>query len=172
MDHTLASKYWRGSGSDASSSVALEKAWPREWRESGEHQMATASPILQTQIPSRRLSSLLSPHSKPCPFSLPTPLSSRTAVSPRLRRRRSGGHRPRHRPTGGVEPLESPESEDATFDLAVKLFNGGEFYRCHDVLEEMWYSAEEPMRTLLHGILQCAVGFHHLLNQVKLRIDS
>uniref|UniRef100_A0A803Q018 BED-type domain-containing protein n=1 Tax=Cannabis sativa TaxID=3483 RepID=A0A803Q018_CANSA len=25
---------------------------------------------------------------------------------------------------------------------------------------------EEPSRTLIHGILQCAVGFHHLFNQV------
>ena len=26
--------------------------------------------------------------------------------------------------------------------------------------------AQEPTRTLIHGILQCAVGFHHLFNQV------
>jgi predicted metal-dependent hydrolase len=33
----------------------------------------------------------------------------------------------------------------------VKLFNRGEFYRCHDVLEDMWHSAEEPVRTLLQS---------------------
>ncbi|KAJ1688980.1 hypothetical protein LUZ63_013135 [Rhynchospora breviuscula] len=49
--------------------------------------------------------------------------------------------------------------------VSVNLFNGGKFYRCHGVLEEMWYSAEEPIRTLIHGILLCAVGLHHLLNQ-------
>ena len=25
---------------------------------------------------------------------------------------------------------------------------------------------QEPTKTLIHGILQCAVGFHHLFNQV------
>ena len=53
----------------------------------------------------------------------------------------------------------------AGFDAAVALFNGGEYHACHDVVEELWYSAEDPGRTLLHGVLQCAVGFHHLFNQ-------
>lgn len=124
---------------------------------------AAASIIVQKISPSpspsrHRFSSILP---------LGVPLSVRTTTSPR-RRRRSAGLRPRRRLTGGAEPLESSESEEATFDLAVKFFNRGEFYRCHDVVEEMWYSADEPVRTLLHGVLQCAVGFHHLLNQVKL----
>ncbi|PKA50518.1 hypothetical protein AXF42_Ash013733 [Apostasia shenzhenica] len=51
------------------------------------------------------------------------------------------------------------------FERAVSLFNSGEYYRCHDCLEELWYEAEEPIRTILHGIIQCAVGFHHLFNQ-------
>jgi hypothetical protein len=34
-------------------------------------------------------------------------------------------------------------------------------------MEELRYDAEDPARTLLlHDILQCAVGFHHLVNQV------
>ncbi|KAF0907304.1 hypothetical protein E2562_015805 [Oryza meyeriana var. granulata] len=62
---------------------------------------------------------------------------------------------------------EDEESSEVIsgFDAAVTLFNGGEFHACHDVVEELWYTAEEPTRTLLHGILQCAVGFHHLFNQ-------
>mmetsp|Transcript_9663 Transcript_9663/g.13126 ORF Transcript_9663/g.13126 Transcript_9663/m.13126 type:complete len:159 (-) Transcript_9663:107-583(-) len=28
----------------------------------------------------------------------------------------------------------------------------------------MWHEAQEPQRGALHGILQCAVGLHHLLN--------
>ncbi|XP_006664300.1 uncharacterized protein LOC102710259 [Oryza brachyantha] len=51
------------------------------------------------------------------------------------------------------------------FDTAVALFNGGDFHACHDVVEELWYTSEEPTRTLLHGLLQCAVGFYHLFNQ-------
>jgi Domain of unknown function (DUF309) len=129
--------------------------------------MATASTIVQKQFPFHRLfsSSILSPHSISSPSSVRIPLAGLSTTSPS--RRRSADLRPRHRLMGGAEPLESPDGEDATFDLAVKLFNRGEFYRCHDVLEDMWHSAEELVRTLLHSVLQCSVGFHHLLNQVS-----
>uniref|UniRef100_A0A0E0F251 DUF309 domain-containing protein n=1 Tax=Oryza meridionalis TaxID=40149 RepID=A0A0E0F251_9ORYZ len=63
------------------------------------------------------------------------------------------------------EEEEESEAICGSFDAAVALFNGGEFHACHDVVEELWYTAEEPTRTLLHAILQCAVGFHHLFNQ-------
>jgi hypothetical protein len=54
----------------------------------------------------------------------------------------------------------------AGFDAAVALFNRSEFHTCHNVMEELWYDAEDHARTLLlHDILQCAVGFHHLFNQ-------
>ncbi|KDP31727.1 hypothetical protein JCGZ_14884 [Jatropha curcas] len=61
----------------------------------------------------------------------------------------------------------SAEEEENTysFDEAVGLFNRREYYKCHDLLEALWIKAEDPNRTLLHGILQCAVGFHHLFNQ-------
>ncbi|RCV36312.1 hypothetical protein SETIT_7G308700v2 [Setaria italica] len=73
----------------------------------------------------------------------------------------------------GERPDEEEEEDDEDpsagpgggFDAAVALFNRGEFHACHDVVEELWYDAEDPARTLLHGILQCAVGFHHLFNQ-------
>lgn len=61
---------------------------------------------------------------------------------------------------------EDDDDEDQNFDEAVALFNGGEYYKCHDYLEALWNNAEDPARTLIHGILQCAVGFHHLFNQV------
>ncbi|WVZ54633.1 hypothetical protein U9M48_005400 [Paspalum notatum var. saurae] len=60
---------------------------------------------------------------------------------------------------------DEEEEEEAGFDAAVALFNCGEYHACHDVVEELWYGAEDPARTLLHGLLQCAVGFHHLFNQ-------
>jgi hypothetical protein len=75
----------------------------------------------------------------------------------------------------GERPEDDDDDEDPSapstgggggFDAAVALFNRGEFHACHDVVEELWYDAEDPARTLLHGILQCAVGFHHLFNQV------
>ncbi|XP_062181773.1 uncharacterized protein LOC133886058 [Phragmites australis] len=69
------------------------------------------------------------------------------------------GERPHH------DDDEEEEEESAGFDAAVALFNRGEYHACHDVVEELWYGAEDPARTLLHGILQCAVGLHHLFNQ-------
>ncbi|KAK4564613.1 hypothetical protein RGQ29_006616 [Quercus rubra] len=56
-------------------------------------------------------------------------------------------------------------SDNFSFDGAVTLFNDREYYKCHDYLEALWNMAQEPTRTLIHGILQCAVGFHHLFNQ-------
>ncbi|KAF4377476.1 hypothetical protein F8388_024967 [Cannabis sativa] len=50
---------------------------------------------------------------------------------------------------------DEEDAENCSFDEAVELFNKREYYR-----------VEEPSRTLIHGILQCAVGFHHLFNQV------
>eukprot|EP01018_Ginkgo_biloba_P037942 Gb_09049 [translate_table: standard] len=57
------------------------------------------------------------------------------------------------------------ESERASFEVGVFLFNAREYYRCHDVFETLWNQAEEPQRTLLHGLLQCCVGLYHLFNQ-------
>ncbi|KAK9124878.1 hypothetical protein Scep_013724 [Stephania cephalantha] len=57
------------------------------------------------------------------------------------------------------------ELEQIRFEEAVALFNNREYYKCHDFLEQLWYVADEPARTLLHAILQCSVGFHHLFNQ-------
>ncbi|CAN8284740.1 unnamed protein product [Cochlearia groenlandica] len=56
------------------------------------------------------------------------------------------------------------EEENWSFEDAVTLFNKRDYYKSHDALEALWVRAEEPARTMFHGILQCAVGFHHLFN--------
>lgn len=61
---------------------------------------------------------------------------------------------------------DDDDAESCSFDEAVALFNKRDYYRCHDCLEYLWNESEEPIRTLIHGILQCAVGFYHLFNQV------
>ncbi|KAM7524369.1 hypothetical protein LguiA_014271 [Lonicera macranthoides] len=62
---------------------------------------------------------------------------------------------------------EEEEEEEGAVDFreAVEVFNCGDYYKCHDLLESLWNKSQDPTRTLLHGILQCAVGFHHLFNQ-------
>lgn len=66
------------------------------------------------------------------------------------------------------EGSDEEEEEDWSFEEAVTLFNQRDYYKSHDALEALWIQAEEPTRTLIHGILQCAVGFHHLFNNVYL----
>jgi uncharacterized protein len=52
-------------------------------------------------------------------------------------------------------------------DLALKgieEFNRGEFYECHEYLEEAWMQEPRRVRFLYQGILQVGVGFFHLQN--------
>ncbi len=63
------------------------------------------------------------------------------------------------------EPSDSEElalSRDPRLQAAVNLFNAGEWYACHDGLEELWHETAGTMRPVLQGILQIAVGQLHL----------
>ncbi len=53
-------------------------------------------------------------------------------------------------------------SQDDRFELALKLFNSGQWYETHEILEEIWYETQEPERTTLQGLLQIAVAELHL----------
>lgn len=71
----------------------------------------------------------------------------------------------RNRPNEEEDDQDAADGGGGSFSEAVELFNVGDYYKCHDVLESLWNEAEDPARTLFHGILQCAVGFHHLFNK-------
>jgi uncharacterized protein len=68
----------------------------------------------------------------------------------------------------GRVPREAPENSPARLpDLALKgieEFNRGEFYECHEYLEEAWMQEPGRVRFLYQGILQVGVGFYHLQN--------
>jgi len=52
-------------------------------------------------------------------------------------------------------------------DLVLKgiiEFNKGEFYECHEYLEEAWMQEPGRVRFLYQGILQVGVGFYHQQN--------
>ncbi|QVL54462.1 MAG: DUF309 domain-containing protein [Cyanobium sp. M30B3] len=53
-------------------------------------------------------------------------------------------------------------SRDPRLWAAVDQFNAGEWYACHDGLEELWHETAGVMRPVLQGILQIAVGQLHL----------
>ncbi len=46
----------------------------------------------------------------------------------------------------------------------IEEFNRGEFYECHEYLEEAWMQEPRRVRFLYQGILQVGVGFYHLQN--------
>jgi uncharacterized protein len=62
-------------------------------------------------------------------------------------------------PNAGV-PAEVPELVLKGMDE----FNKGEFYECHEYLEEAWMQEPGRVRFLYQGILQVGVGFYHLKN--------
>ncbi|MEB3308380.1 MAG: DUF309 domain-containing protein [Cyanobacteriota bacterium] len=45
---------------------------------------------------------------------------------------------------------------------AIRLFNAGDWYACHDGFEELWHEHGDPVRPLLQGLLQLAVAHLHL----------
>jgi len=46
----------------------------------------------------------------------------------------------------------------------IEEFNRGEFYECHEYLEEAWMREPKRVRFLYQGVLQVGVGFYHLQN--------
>jgi predicted metal-dependent hydrolase len=48
----------------------------------------------------------------------------------------------------------------ASFLQFTEKFNAGEYYECHDLLEEIWM--ENKSDKFLQGLLQLAVGLYHL----------
>lgn len=53
--------------------------------------------------------------------------------------------------------------EHQKLNQAVTEFNRGEFFACHETLEYLWnHQTDEMKRRWLQGILQIAVGLHHV----------
>ncbi len=50
---------------------------------------------------------------------------------------------------------------DPRFQEAVRRFNAGDWYACHDGFEELWHETQGPMRPVLQGVLQIAVAELH-----------
>jgi len=47
------------------------------------------------------------------------------------------------------------------FHEGIRLFNRGEFFECHEVLEEVWTAEHGPRRLFLQSLIHIAVGFYH-----------
>ncbi len=49
----------------------------------------------------------------------------------------------------------------AAFHRGIALFNHGEFFDAHEVLEDVWRAAPDDEKKFLQGLIQVAVGLHH-----------
>lgn len=56
------------------------------------------------------------------------------------------------------------ESPPRQLLLAIRQFNGREWYECHETLEDLWVGEEGEVREFYQGILQVAVALHHWKN--------
>ena len=50
---------------------------------------------------------------------------------------------------------------DERLEEGIRLFNRGEFFECHEKLEEVWTPERGPRRLFLQGLIHVAVGFYH-----------
>jgi predicted metal-dependent hydrolase len=58
-------------------------------------------------------------------------------------------------------PQTSRRDLDSEFRRGIELFNRGEFYECHEVLEDIWRPATGADRFFLQSVIHFAVGFYH-----------
>ena len=58
-------------------------------------------------------------------------------------------------------PLNSSATPHPKLVEAIAQFNRGEFFACHETLEELWLPATDPLRACYQGLIQVAAGLHH-----------
>jgi CheY-like chemotaxis protein len=47
----------------------------------------------------------------------------------------------------------------------LELFNQGDYFECHEIIEQAWLAEPEPVRIMYQGILQIGVACHHIQNK-------
>ncbi|GIX06508.1 MAG: hypothetical protein KatS3mg115_0911 [Candidatus Poribacteria bacterium] len=69
-----------------------------------------------------------------------------------------------HHPNEEEPLLEEPTPERvvALYRQAIEAFNQRYFFECHEFLEALWMAEPRPVRRFYQGLIQIAVGFHHL----------
>lgn len=57
--------------------------------------------------------------------------------------------------------MPQSDMQPRTLTEAVRLFNEGQFFEAHEVLEDLWRAAPTAHKKFLQGLTQLAVAFHH-----------
>ena len=58
------------------------------------------------------------------------------------------------------------------FSQGVSLFNAARYYEAHEIWEDLWRILDVPEREFLQGLIQAAVGLHHLGSQNFIGADG
>ena len=68
-----------------------------------------------------------------------------------------------HHPKQDEAAEEAPWAWEWNEPLAegVRLFNAGEYFECHEVLEDLWRAEEGPLKDLYQGLIKAAVALYH-----------
>jgi len=61
-----------------------------------------------------------------------------------------------------TDPCAQEPDQELLF--AIEQFNAGEWFQCHETLEELWVGAKGELRPFYQGLLQLAVALHHWRN--------
>lgn len=60
-----------------------------------------------------------------------------------------------------VTPVTTCDFNDPRIDEGIRLFNEGEFFACHDVLEDYWSEQVCQAKPFFQGLIQAAVALFH-----------
>jgi hypothetical protein len=66
--------------------------------------------------------------------------------------------------SNGKVDFPGPSAKDLgdEYPRGVEMFNQGEYFESHEVLEAAWVPTEPPARFFLQALIHVAVSFHHL----------
>jgi predicted metal-dependent hydrolase len=57
---------------------------------------------------------------------------------------------------------------DRLLEAGIIFFNEARYYEAHEVWEDLWRVEQSPLRLLYQGLVQAAVGLHHLSRNNRL----
>ena len=62
--------------------------------------------------------------------------------------------------------------KQAALKQGIQEFNNGDYFECHETLEDIWMIEVGPDRSFYQGLLQLGVGCFHLLNRNYVGAES
>ncbi len=64
------------------------------------------------------------------------------------------------------------QRKQTLFRRGLDCFNRGEFFTCHELLEEIWLEEPEEEKPFYQGLIQVAAAFHHHQRDNRIGLES